>query len=90
LLDVIVRVRNPLVIEAEQVHDGRLEVIWSNDVLHGFMTEFICLAVRDSAFDSTASEPDAEALAVMISACPFWGTVVLSDGQTSDFTTPVD
>jgi hypothetical protein len=71
------------------MHDGRLEVVWCNDILDSFVSEFIRLTISDSTFDSAAGEPDAEALAVMISASPFWSTVVLSDGQASDFTAPV-
>jgi hypothetical protein len=49
-LDAVVLEGEALEVEAEEVEDGGVEVVERMDVLHGFLAEFIGLAVLTPGF----------------------------------------
>ena len=79
------------VVDAHQVHDGGLEVVDVDLVLHGVEAEFIALAMRDAGFDAATGHPDGESVGMMIAA-PLLGVgdVALKEGRSAEFTTPDD
>src|SRR5690606_27423491 len=89
LLLTIVLIYQLLIINAEQMQQGRLVVVGCHNILDGLMTEFIGAAVRHAAANTTAGQPDAETLSVVIAAGLLRGTMFLSDRQSADFTAPV-
>src|SRR4051812_8037540 len=54
------------VIEAEEVEQGGVIIVRTHGVNDGFVPEFVGFAVGHAAFDSTAGEPGAKALAIMV------------------------
>ena len=56
------------VIKAQQVHNGRLEVVNVDGVFGDGESEFVGFAVLETAFDAAASEPDRIAVWIMIAA----------------------
>src|SRR4051794_25209646 len=57
-----------LVIDAKLVKHGGLIIMRRDDVFNGLVSELVGLAESHSAAEAAASEPDAEALAVVIAA----------------------
>ena len=55
-------------IETEQSQNRRVQIVDMNLVLHGGGSEFVGRSVNGSALHSTAGEPCAEGLVVMIAA----------------------
>ena len=62
----IVQVVQILVIHPEQVQHGGLIVVSFHNVFGGTMAHVIGVAVSDTTFDSSASQPSAKALPVMV------------------------
>jgi hypothetical protein len=50
-------VRQPLVVQAEAVEDGGLQIVDMHAILHNLQAEFVRLADDLSAFDATACHP---------------------------------
>src|SRR5438046_6013113 len=57
-----------LVIEAEQVQDGRVQIVHVNLVLDRLETEFVRRAINRAAFHSPAGEPHAESVRIVVAA----------------------
>ena len=57
-----------LVVDAEQMEHGRVEIVDRDDVLDGVITEIIRRAVADAAFDPAAGHPHGKAFDVVIAA----------------------
>ena len=57
-----------LVVEAEEVQDGGLEVVDVDFVLYDRETEFICLAVTAATLDAAAREENREGVGEMIAS----------------------
>src|SRR3546814_11642068 len=55
-VDAVVIKRELLVVDAQQVQDGRVEVVAGRCVLHRLPRPFIPLPQRDPGFDSRAGE----------------------------------
>src|SRR5262245_24398806 len=56
------------VIDAQQVQDGRMNVVAISGILDGLIGPFVRRAVRDAAPDAAAREPIREAEGIMIAA----------------------
>ncbi len=61
------------VVEAEELHDGGLEVVDVDAVLYGLEAEVVGGAVDGSGFDAAACEDVGEAPVVVVSAVDFSG-----------------
>ena len=61
-------VDEPVVVEAEEVQDRRLEVVGRDDVLDRAVADLVGGAVGHAALDAAAGQPDREALAVVVAA----------------------
>ena len=82
-------VDEPVVIEAEEVQDRRLEVVGRDDVLGRAVADLVGGAEGHAALDPAAGQPDREALAVVVAA---GGRVEvpLADRQPADLAAPVN
>jgi hypothetical protein len=67
-LDAVVIERQSLVVEAEQVQDGRVEVVRGGDVLLGTKPKFVGRAVAATWFDSSPSQPTGETVRIVIAS----------------------
>ena len=77
-------------VKAEEVQECCLVVVGSDDVFDGSMTELVGRSVGHARFEAAAGHPDAESLAVVIATVLFRAALVLGDGQSPDFSTPMD
>src|SRR5687767_14890924 len=57
-----------LVVEAEEVENGRVQVVDMDGILGGFETELVGGAVDGAAFDAAAGEPNGKAVGIVIAA----------------------
>ena len=57
-----------LVVEAEQVQHGRVEIVNARSVFDGAKTELVRRPIRGAAAHAPAGEPDAEAVVIVIAA----------------------
>ena len=55
-----------LVIEAEQVEDGGVDVVDGDRILFGLEAEFVGRSVNGPAADAAARHPDAESVGVVV------------------------
>src|SRR5262249_49458023 len=55
-------------VDAQNVKDGRVQVIDADPVRDSFMSQFICSPVKRSAFNAPASKPGCERMGIMIAA----------------------
>src|SRR5262245_49840268 len=67
-LDAVVVDAQPLVVEAEEVQNGRVEVVDCRDVFDCLVAELVGRTVAEWDFDAGAGEPDGEALRVVVAA----------------------
>lgn len=74
-----------LVIESEQMEDGRVEIMHMNAIVDGFISKIVGGAVSHSAFDAAPGQPHGEAEAVMVSALGAFG-----GGGAPEFSAPND
>src|SRR5438132_8932277 len=61
-------VRQALVVDAEEVEHGSVQVMHLDDIFDGVVAQLIGAAVRDAALDAAAGQPDGEALDVVVAA----------------------
>lgn len=69
-----IAVREPFVVDAQQVQNGGMEIVDVNAVMHGSETKVIGLSVRDAPFDTAPGKPRGEAEVIVVSA----GTILRS------------
>lgn len=78
------------VVEAEEVEDGCLEVVYVYAVFDGLESEFVGAAVDGSAFDAAACEYGGEAPVVVVAAVDFTSVCAglrhFDDGCSAEFT----
>src|SRR5438128_2681602 len=55
-------------IEAQQVENGCLQIVYVNEVFHDVETQFVRDAIRQAALDAAAGQPDCVSLGMMIAA----------------------
>src|SRR5262245_48152898 len=72
-----------LVVEADEVEDGGVEVVDVDAVFDGLVAEFVGGAVDVAALDAAAGEPHGEAEAVVVATL-----VALGSGGAAEFTAP--
>ena len=53
-IDSVLPESKAFVVNAEQVQNGRMQVVDTHAVLHRFVSNIVCSAVRDASFHSTA------------------------------------
>src|SRR5262245_23946397 len=64
----VVSVSKPLVVEAEEVEDGGMEVVDMHAVDGGGVADLVRLAVTRASLDSAAGHPEGEPVGVVIAA----------------------
>ena len=85
-IDAVVTVREARVVKAEQVQNGRVQVVNGRHVFNGFESELIGLPVAHAAPNSSAAQPGCEALRIVVSPlCSF-----LKHRHAAEFCTPHD
>ncbi|MFT5108198.1 MAG: hypothetical protein ACI9UA_003841 [Pseudoalteromonas tetraodonis] len=72
-------------IDAEQVQDRRMQVVYANAILDGLISELVARAILHAAFDAAASHPHREDMRVVIPAL-----AVLRIGGATELTAPHD
>ena len=77
------------VIEAEEMQDGRLEIVGGHDIFDGAVADLIGGAVGHPPLDPASCKPDREALAVVI-ATGGGSRISFGNRQPADLSTPVD
>ena len=85
-LDAVVLEGEALVVEAEEVEDGGVEIVEGVDVLHGFLAEVIALACADAGLHACAGHPAGEAVGIVVAA---FGAF-LEEGHAAEFGAPDD
>ena len=58
--------REPLVVDAHQVHDGRLEVVHMHRVLDDVVADLVGFTVGDAGTDAAAGHPVGETARMMV------------------------
>lgn len=81
----VVEVGEALVIDAEQVEEGGMEVVDAGAVADGFVADFIRFAMGCSAFDASPGHPGEEPVGIMVASA-----VALRDGHSPEFPAPDD
>ena len=71
------------VIEAEEMQNGRVEIVHRDDFVHGAVTEFIGRAVGHAAANSAAREPHGEALGIVVAT-----VAALGEGRAAELAGP--
>ena len=90
LVLAIVMVNKLRVIQAEQVQECGVVIVWTDRIDRGFVAKFVGLPVNGPALDAATGEPGAETLAIMIAAGFRGSAMVLSHGQSANLTTPMN
>ena len=80
--------REPVVVDAEVVEDGGVEVADVNGVLDNVVTEIICGAVYEARLHAPAGHPDAEATGMVIAAVVLFRKFALAINRTAELTSP--
>ena len=84
-------VGEPLVVEAEQVHDGGLQIVHVDFVLHDGEAEFIGLAIADAVLHAAACEEDGIRVGKMIAALVHaLGGAAFAEWCAAEFAAPHD
>src|SRR5436309_1452561 len=65
-----------------EVEHGGVEIVYRDDIVHRFVSEFICRAVGCAAFDSCACQPGRERQDMMVAA------VALCHWRSAELSTP--
>ena len=81
----VVAVRQPLVIDPEQVQDRRVQVVDVDGVDGGRVADLVGCAVTDAALDAAAGQPDGERAGIVIAAGLLAG---LGDRQPAELAAP--
>ena len=83
----IVAIGQSFVIDAEQVQDGRVQVVDADSIDHGLEADFIRLTMVDAAANAGAGEPGGERVRIVVAARL---GVFLRQRQPTEFTSPDD
>jgi hypothetical protein len=79
------------VVEAEEVHDGGLEVVDVDLVFGDLEAHFVGGAVAEAAFDAAAGHEEGEAVGEVVAAEDFGGGgATFAEGSAAEFATPDD
>src|SRR5258706_9019519 len=85
-LDPIVIIAQPLVIDAEEMENGRVQIVDRCDVLHRLIAEVVRRAVAEAFLHPRACEPDSEAVRIMVTPIGAF----LEGRHASEFSDPDD
>ena len=88
LLAAVGVINEPVMIEAEELQYGCLEVVGRDDVFNCPVAELVGGSVGHAPLDSAAGEPGRKALTIVVAAGLRIGSA-LGDGKPSDLATPV-
>ena len=86
LVPASVAVGQALVVDAEQVQEGRVQIVDVHAVFHRLESEFITLSVAESAFHTGAGQEASEGVRVVIAA----SAVGLQEGHATKLRCPYD
>lgn len=67
-LNAVVIERESFVVEAQQVQDGRMEVVSGGDVLLGTKSKLVSRAIAATRFHSSPGQPTGEAMRIVIAS----------------------
>lgn len=67
-LDAVVVEGEPLVVDAEEVEHGGVEVVPVHWLFDCFVTDVVGRAVREAMLKACAGEPDSEAVLIVVAA----------------------
>ena len=65
-VDAVVAIREPLVIDTQQVQHGGVQIAHMHDIFHGVVAKLVGRAIGRTAFDAPAGEPHAERIRMMV------------------------
>ena len=68
--EAVVVKRQPFVVEAHQMQESRIEIVYRGFVDGGFESEFVALAVTESAFDAGAGHEARKGSRVVVASGP--------------------
>ena len=86
----LVLVREPFVVDAQQVEQGGVEVVDVDAVLGDLPSELVAAAVQVAAFDAGAGEKDREGARVMVPTVVIFCQRSLAVDRASEFADPDD
>ena len=72
-----------LVIQSQKVQDRGMEIVDTDTVFHGLVTDLVGSSINRTALDSTPRHPHAETSRTMIAT-----RIALRERQSAEFTTP--
>src|SRR6185503_275283 len=90
LVEALEAVAEPLVIEAKQVEERRLEVADVHRILDDVVGEIVRLTVGHAAPDAAAGHPQREAARVVVSPVVLWGELPLAVHGAPELSSPDD
>ena len=73
-----------LVVEAELVHNGGMQVVHVHLALHGMVAVLVGITMGETRLETTTRKANGEAIRVMIAS----GTLVLRVGRSAKFAAP--
>ena len=77
------------VIESEQMQHRRVQIVNARAIFHSFEAEFVCCAIDRAAPHPSTSEPNAEAVMIMVATqFGFSAVTQLNRRSSPEFTTP--
>ena len=80
----VVAVGELLMVEAELMQDGGMEVVHVHLALHGVVAVFVGVTMGKAWFNAASGQPGRETVRIMVSS----GTLILRVGCASEFATP--
>ena len=84
----LVREDQLLMVDAQKMQDGRVEIVNMDRVLGDVVGEIICFTVHMTLLDPASSEKDAETAWVVVASVVFLGESALAINGTAKLTTP--
>ena len=87
VVPALVAIGDPPVIEAEEMEEGRVEVVDVHGIFDDFVSEVVGPSMNGPAGDASSGEPDGERIALMISPGRRFdavGSELLSDGGPAE------
>ena len=77
-----------LVVDAEAMQDGRLEIMHMDGILDNVESKIVRRAVRHTALDASAGHPERECPSVMIAPVVLIARATLRIDRAAEFATP--
>ena len=84
----LVRMNQPLVIDSQQVQDGRIEIMNMDRIARDVVGKVVGFTMHMALFDPATCEKHAEAARVMVAAIVFLGQAALTVNGPAELTTP--